>query len=150
MVVAGASEGSPPSPTQMICQMDIAPCLRGCGRYWMAVGRIGARVDWSRTSLDLRFAAGRFGLLVLADLPLVIRRCRIGMMRKIFIYVFAIPVLCQLCVGQAAEGWETVAVWGEPTARHESAMVAFDGKAYLMGGTRAITSPRISRPFSEP
>ena len=56
------------------------------------------------------------------------------MMGKIFIHLLAIPVMSQLCVGQAAEGWETVAVSGEPTARHESAMVAFDGKAYLMAG----------------
>ena len=30
--------------------------------------------------------------------------------------------------------WSTVSVSAEPTARHETAMVAFGGKAYLMGG----------------
>lgn len=30
--------------------------------------------------------------------------------------------------------WTTIATNGNPTARHEAAMVAFDGKAYLLGG----------------
>ena len=34
----------------------------------------------------------------------------------------------------AATGWSTMHVAGEPTARHEAAMVAIGGKAYLLGG----------------
>ena len=35
---------------------------------------------------------------------------------------------------EAKIGWSTVTVSENPTARHEAAMVAIDGKAYLMGG----------------
>ncbi len=37
------------------------------------------------------------------------------------------------CAAEEAR-WTTVAATGSPTARHESAMVAIAGKAYLLGG----------------
>ena len=44
-----------------------------------------------------------------------------------------------ILLGQAlahAQQWESLTTAGQPTARHEAAFVAFDGKAYLIGGRR--------------
>jgi hypothetical protein len=57
-------------------------------------------------------------------------------MRRIIWTLLAGCVLSQLGVGQTAEfgTWSTISTNGSPTARHEAAMVEFDGKAYLLGG----------------
>lgn len=50
----------------------------------------------------------------------------------------AVFLMCQACISQetSSEGgsWSTLSIDGNPAARHETAMVAFDGKAYLFGG----------------
>lgn len=58
-------------------------------------------------------------------------------MRKILWTLLAACLLSQACTQppQQQEGaWSTISTNGNPTARHEAAMVAFDGKAYLLGG----------------
>lgn len=50
--------------------------------------------------------------------------------------VFAIVFLPSSLVAQAQPRWQTVETIGQPTARHEAAMVAYKGKLYLIGGRR--------------
>lgn len=61
------------------------------------------------------------------------------MARNLCLIVASLLCLAQPLVGEPLDGapvgkWSTVAVQGELTARHETAMVALGGKAYLMGG----------------
>ncbi|TWU58335.1 Kelch repeat-containing protein [Rubripirellula reticaptiva] len=50
-------------------------------------------------------------------------------------------LLCLTTIARGAEpspapSWETISTNGQPTARHEAALVGFDGKLFLLGGRR--------------
>jgi len=59
-------------------------------------------------------------------------------MKSVLLPLMAVFVMSQACVTQETPseggGWSTLSTNGNLTARHETAMVAFDGKAYLFGG----------------
>ncbi|QDT04720.1 N-acetylneuraminate epimerase [Rubripirellula lacrimiformis] len=57
-------------------------------------------------------------------------------MRLILAAGFAITALGTLAHAKEPWQWETVEATGKPTARHEAALAAFDGKVYLIGGRR--------------
>ena len=51
-----------------------------------------------------------------------------------FLLCLGEPLFAQSPSNSRRAAWSTVAVKSQPTARHEAAMVALGGKAYLMGG----------------
>lgn len=57
-----------------------------------------------------------------------------GLWTRALMVLPAVTLLAQEPVGNPEPGWSTVLAVGEPTARHEAAMVAVGGKGYLMGG----------------
>lgn len=53
-----------------------------------------------------------------------------------FFLTVLISYVTSSAIAEEPHAWETVQTIGQPTARHEAAMVAFKGKLYLIGGRR--------------
>lgn len=57
-------------------------------------------------------------------------------LRCFLLYVVGFTISLTLTCKAEEATWETLKTQGAPTARHEAALVAFEGKAYLIGGRR--------------